>query len=147
MAADARQAVLLETVGQAEDASPQAAETGDRPRRGPQGESQQDAKQVACPMRAAWDSPRPLAHEPQQPGKTGIEQRVACRARCAKSEEIVGVHPLPQRAEEEGARVTGGMLESPCYGSVWPVVWGPGVKISRLPDSLFGGVQRCMANT
>ena len=27
--------------------------------------------------------------------------------------------------------------EPPCYGPVWPVVWGPGVKSPRLPDSLL----------
>ena len=26
------------------------------------------------------------------------------------------------------------MSEPPCYGSVRPVVWGAGVKTSRLPD-------------
>jgi len=31
--------------------------------------------------------------------------------------------------------MTSVVLEPPCYGSVWPVVWGAGVRISRLPDS------------
>ena len=29
--------------------------------------------------------------------------------------------------------------EPPCYGPVWPVVWGAGVQSSRLPDSAFFG--------
>ena len=46
------------------------------------------------------------------------------------------LHSLPQRAERL-ERLTCGELEPPCYGSVWPVVWGAGVRIPGLPDSLF----------
>jgi hypothetical protein len=53
----------------------------------------------------------------------------------------VGVHPLPRRTETN-VRVAGGVSEPPCYGSVWPVVWGAGVKISRLPDSAFPDLER-----
>jgi hypothetical protein len=44
-------------------------------------------------------------------------------------------HSLSQRPERE-QRIAGGELEPPCYGSVRPVVWGLGVKIPWLPDSL-----------
>ena len=40
-----------------------------------------------------------------------------------------GGRSLPQ------IEVTGDVSEPPCYGPVWPVVWGAGVKTSRLPDS------------
>jgi hypothetical protein len=75
-----------QAVGQAEDAPTQAAETGDRSRRGSQSEPQQK---------------RTLADEPQQPGKTGDEQPVARGTGRAKSREPVGIHPLPRRTEEE----------------------------------------------
>ncbi len=39
------------------------------------------------------------------------------------------------------------MLEPPCYGSVWPVVWGAGVKISRLPDSAYLGAGILVPNS
>jgi len=95
---------------------------------------------------------------------------VAGRARCAEFGKTVGVHSLPGRTKEE-VRVTGGVLEPPCYNapsvrtdphpakplqhsrrqirmaggptrrshfsiaegkSVWPVVWGAGVRTPRL---------------
>jgi hypothetical protein len=49
----------------------------------------------------------------------------------------MGIHSLPGRAEARKVRVTSDVLEPPCYGSVWPVVWGAGVRTSRLPDSLL----------
>ena len=43
--------------------------------------------------------------------------------------------PSVTRTARKGKTVTGGELEPPCYGSVWPVVWGAGVRIPCLPDS------------
>ena len=49
-------------------------------------------------------------------------------------------HALPLfRKERRRAFATscevGRRPEPPCYGPVWPVVWGAGVRTSRLPDS------------
>jgi hypothetical protein len=43
-------------------------------------------------------------------------------------------YPLSRRSERI-KRLASGELEPPCYGSVWPVVWGVEVRTLRLPDS------------
>ncbi len=51
-------------------------------------------------------------------------------------------HSLPRRPERS-QRVTSGELEPQCYGSVWPVAWGAGVRTSRLPDSITVWLGSC----
>ena len=79
---------------------------------------------------------------PAEPSHTmkptgGVKMGHGGRAEKASSRgvtlETVDLHSLPQRAERP-ERLTCGELEPPCYGSVWPVVWGAGVKIPGLPD-------------
>ena len=119
MVAPPHETLLLETVGETTNAKTQPTETRDRKRGSASGKSSKK---------------RPLAHEPKRTRPLGDEQPMARRARTAEPGKTVVFHSLP-RGSERVQKVTSGELEPPCYGSVWPVVWGAGVRTSRLPDS------------
>src|SRR5690606_31887458 len=84
VAAKADAPLLLEAMGEAANATPEAPRARDRPGRGAHGEPQPE---------------RALEDESQQPRASGADRRMAVRPRGSRPCETMGRHSLSRRAE------------------------------------------------